>query len=199
MPGRLVLASASQVRLQLLEQAGLSPSVEPASIDEAALKHVLQKKNAPPAEIARQLAQAKARNVSLAKPEAIVIGADQILALDDKLFSKPVSPDAAVSQLMALQNRRHNLISAVAVAEKGEVSWQTSKTVELEMRPLSQDFVERYVQEEWSKIRYTVGCHMIEDRGISLFKSINGDYHAILGLPILDLLTHLQSRGIYSL
>lgn len=199
MAQRLVLASSSDIRLKMLRQAGLSPDVRPASIDETGLKEALLRHNSPPDLVARELAVAKAKDVSEIDPEAMVIGADQVLVLDGVIFSKPRTPADAMAQLSRLQGRPHTLISAVAVAEKGEVHWQTRDQVTLEMRTLSDAFIQRYVQEDWPKIRWSVGCYLIEDRGVALFKTIDGDYHTILGLPLLDLLTYLECRGVLSL
>jgi len=196
---RLVLASASQIRLDLLERAGLQPVVSPASLDEESPKRELQHLGKSQDQIAQHLAAAKARKVSESEPEAMVIGADQILVLDETILSKPTSPADAVSQLMRMQGRCHSLISAVAVFENGKPCWQTTDAVELDMRELSEAFVRRYVDEEWETIRYSVGCYAIEGRGIGLFKQVRGDYHTILGLPVFDLLTYLEKRGVFSL
>lgn len=199
MPDHVILASASKIRASLLQKAGLFPEIKPASIDEEALKLDLEKKGNLPVSVARELAAAKAKNISSEQRSSIVIGADQILLFSDEILSKPTSPEGAKAQLASLQGRTHALISAVCVATDGSIDWQIQDKAELQMRPLSDAFIEEYVEQEWEKIRWSVGSYLIEDRGIGLFKAIKGDYHTVLGLPIFDLLSYLNNRGVYSL
>ena len=196
---RLILASGSDVRRDLLEKAGLDPIVRPSKIDEGALKQGYFRQNLSPDAIAQNLATAKAMDISEKEPAALVIGADQVLVFQGQILSKPQSPDDSVAQLRSLQGHSHSLISAVSLVEAGKVSWKICDRVDLHMRALSVQFIERYVEEQWQKIRWSVGCYMIEDRGIALFKSIHGDYLTILCLPIIDLLSYLEDRGILSL
>ncbi|MEM6481902.1 MAG: nucleoside triphosphate pyrophosphatase [Pseudomonadota bacterium] len=195
----LILASASPIRLSLMQKAGLHPAVIPAALDEDSLKEDLRQRRALPIDVALELATKKAKHVSKAEPGAFVIGADQVLVIDGTLQSKPKTESDAVSQLMMMQGRSHRLISAVVVFEEAALVWQVVKSADLHMRSLSRSFLERYVREEWEKIQHCVGGYMIEDRGISLFTRINGDYHTILGLPILDLCNYLEDRGILNL
>lgn len=195
----LILASASRIRMDLLLRAGLSPNVIPAEIDEESLRATLERKGKTGAIIAQTLADEKARKVSADFPDSFVISADQVLLIGDELLSKPVSQEQASQHLELLSGRSHYLVSAVSVAEKGEITWRYSDTVVMDMRELSESFIKQYVNEEWDNIRHTVGCYMIEGRGIILFKSVEGDYHTILGLPIFQLLSFLQSRGAVTL
>lgn len=195
----LILASSSKIRADLLHRAGVKFDVVSASIDEKALRHQMQQEYLEPEQMAQALASAKGEKISLLHPNATVIGADQILLFDSEVLEKPATPEIAIAQIKALQGKCHDLISAVAIVENGTTIWHFHDRVTLEMRKLSDNFICSYVAQEWSKIRTTVGCYMIEDKGIGLFKSIKGDYHAILGLPILGLLSYLEDRGIYKL
>jgi septum formation protein len=191
----LVLASASPARSALLSAAGLSFSVLPASIDERAVEIPLIAGGASPADLAAALAEAKAVAVSRAAGDALVIGADQTLDLDGNRWTKPASEADAREQLARLSGREHRLHSAVAVARAGRVTWHHAESAGLTMRPLTAAAIDAYLAAAGAAALSSVGAYQIEGPGIRLFERINGDFFAILGLPLLPLLAYLRSEG----
>ena len=194
-PPRLVLASASPFRRRMLEAAGLSFEVVPADVDEAAIKHDLLRAGSTSSGVAKALAAAKAEAVSAHLPEALVIGADQVLALDQDLFSKPASIAQAREQLLRLRGKTHHLHSAAALVAGGKSVWMLVDSAILAMRPFSDAFLASYLAEVGDRVRHTVGAYEIEGRGIQLFERIEGDIFTIIGLPLLPLLRELRGRG----
>lgn len=192
----LLLASQSAGRAQLLRDAGLDFTVEPARLDEAALTAALVTEGQSARNIADALAEAKALKLSARRPGQLVIGADQLLALDDgSLLAKPDSPEEAEAQLARLSGQRHRLYSAVVVAENGEPLWRHVGEARLWVRPLSPAFISAYVAAHWDRIRWNVGCYEVEGAGVQLFSRTEGDRWTIIGLPMLALLDWLRGRG----
>jgi nucleoside triphosphate pyrophosphatase len=191
----LVLASASETRRRLLTAAGVSAETLVAGVDEAAIKHSLEREGAAPAEVARTLAELKAVRVSSRRPGALVIGADQVLVLDDRCFDKPADLAAARAQLLALRGREHRLLSAVAVALDGQGIWRHQEEARLRMRPFSDGFLDDYLARAGDDVLGSVGAYRLEGLGAQLFAGIRGDYFAILGLPLLALLDFLRGHG----
>ena len=181
--GELILASASPFRRRMLEAAGLSFRVVPADVDEAAIRQRLA--TADPARIAEALAHAKAMAVSRAHPDALVIGADQVLAFNGRSFSKPNGLDEARGQLKALRGHAHQLHTAAALAQAGTILWSHTETARLAMRAFSDAFLDRYLAEIGARVCQTVGAYEIEGRGIQLFERVEGDSFTIIGLPLL--------------
>jgi septum formation protein len=192
----LVLASASRIRQTLLENAGLAFTVMPASIDERAAEQPLIDAGAPPEDLALALAMVKATTVSGARPDDLVIGADQVLAFEGERMTKPADMEAARRQLLKLSGKTHELHSAVVCARGGEVVWQHLATAHLKMRKLDPAEIGRYLAAVGTDAMSSVGAYQVEGRGIRLFEAIEGDYFAILGLPLLPLLAYLRSAGI---
>ncbi len=190
----LVLASASPARLALLEAVGVSCSVRPSFLDEDAVKRELREK--PVFERAAVLAEKKALAVSAVFGEALVIGADQMLECDGVFFDKPGDRMQAARQLKQLRGKSHRLVSAAVVVQSGQKIWETVDDATLVMRSFSDDFLERYLDDEEAAILSSVGAYRLEGRGAQLFTSIRGDYFTILGLPLLPLLEFLRSRGV---
>lgn len=191
----IVLASASPTRIALLRNAGIEFTAMPAQIDERMIEAPLAASARPPAGIAAALAEAKALSVAAEKPEALVIGADQVLSADGSVWHKPASFAEARNQLIALSGRTHELHSAIAVARGSAIAWRHRETVRLTMRPLTADFIDDYLARVGKEALKSVGSYQIEGPGIQLFERIEGDYFAILGLPLLPLLAHLRSAG----
>ena len=148
------------------------------------------------AEVAQALARAKAEAVSAKHPSAIVIGADQVLALGDELLDKPGSTAAARAQLARLRGKTHRLVSAVTIAVAGEAGWSHVGEAVLTMRAFSDAFLDRYVAAAGPRIAGIVGAYEIEGRGIQLFERVEGDHFTIIGLPLVPLLAELRSRGV---
>jgi septum formation protein len=191
----LIVASGSAVRRTLLESAGLYFEVITAELDERAAERPLLDAGAPPEDIALALAMAKAGEVSGRRPADLVIGADQVLALNGERLVKPDDMEAARRQLLRLSGREHRLHSAVACARGGEVVWEHVETATLTMRRLEPELVGRYLARVGPAALASVGSYQLEGLGIQLFERIEGDYFAILGLPLLPLMHFLRTQG----
>ncbi|MBA2126131.1 septum formation protein Maf [Hyphomicrobium methylovorum] len=195
---RLILASGSAARRSMLEAAGLTFRVVPADVDEPAIRTAAEAsgKDVSPAAIAGLLASEKAQAVSRAYPEALVIGADQVLAFENRILSKEHSISGARQTLLELRGKSHMLVSAVALARNGAVVWQSSDTAKLTMRNFSTAFLESYLENSGERILSCVGCYELEGLGVQLFERIEGDYFTILGLPLLPLLACLRDENM---
>lgn len=192
---KIVLASASASRIGLLRNAGIAFTARPAAIDERAVEASLVAAGAAPEEIAAALAEAKALKVAGEVPDALVVGADQVLSADSGSWHKPADMAEARNQLLALAGRTHLLHTAVAVARAGAVGWRHGETARMTMREMSADAVDAYLAEVGEAALTSVGGYQIEGHGIRLFDAIDGDYFAILGLPLLPLLGFLRAAG----
>lgn len=192
----LVLASGSQIRADLLKNAGLNISVLPARIDEAAIKESMLADGAPVRDISDALAELKARRVSAKMPGARVLGCDQVLETrDGRLFDKPNDLDDLRRQLTELSGMTHKLHAAAVVVEDGTPVWRHVGSVSLTMRALSADFILAYSERNWPSLGESVGGYKLEEEGARLFVDIRGSYFDILGLPLLPLLNWLVLRG----
>lgn len=194
-PRQIILASASIIRQQLLERAGLAVTALAARIDEESIRHALQAEAATPRDVADALAEMKARKLAEKHPQALVIGCDQVLEVDGMIFGKPDSPETARSQLRALRGKTHRLLSAVVVYDRGEPVWRHMGVVRLTMRDVSDAYLDDYLDRNWDSIRHAVGAYKLEEEGVRLFSVIDGDYFTVLGLPLLPLLNYLEQRG----
>src|SRR6201995_11752 len=193
----LILASQSRARKMLLANAGLSFEVIPADIDERALQQ--KSKLSAPHEIAKLLAREKAAWVSAKNAGHYVIGADQTLALGDRLFNKPDGRVAAAEQLRALSGQTHELHSAIAVALGGKVAFETVTVARMTMRPLSGDEIRLYLDEAGEAVTTSVGAYQLEGLGVHLFERIEGDHFTILGLPLLPLFDFFRRERLIGL
>lgn len=193
---RLVLASASAVRRTILANAGLDFDVVPAAIDERAAEAPLLAAGIGPDGIAAALAAAKAVSVGETRPGDLVLGADQVLELDGRRFTKPADMEAARRQLLDLAGRTHQHHSALAVARGGEIVWQHLDTAHLTMRPLTPKEIGTYLAAVGDAALASVGAYQIEGRGIQLFSGIEGSLFTIMGLPLLPLLAFLRTQGM---
>ncbi|MAS92194.1 MAG: septum formation protein Maf [Verrucomicrobiales bacterium] len=191
----LTLASGSEIRRQLLENAGLQIDVVPPRVDESALRDSLLAEQTPPRDIADALAELKALRVSSKKPNALVLGCDQVLTLESRLMSKPRNLEEARSQLRDMRGKRHDLLSAAVLCEAGKPVWRHVGVVRMTMRKFSEDWLEGYLERNWPGIGASVGAYQLEGEGVRLFSRIEGDYFTVLGLPLLDLLSFLTMRG----
>ncbi|HEX5454490.1 MAG TPA: nucleoside triphosphate pyrophosphatase [Stellaceae bacterium] len=194
----IVLASASAARAGLLHAAGIDFAVDPAAIDEAPLKQEARAAGEGAVACATLLATEKARHVSRRRPDALVIGADQLLACGDEWFDKPADLAAAAVQLRELRGRTHRLATAVCVAHADLPLWRAASEPELTMRPFSDAFLDDYLRQEGEALCAAVGAYRIEGLGIQLFSRISGDRFAVMGLPLLELLEYLRRRGAIS-
>ena len=191
----LILASGSDMRSQLMRNAGLAYTVIIPRIDEQNIKDALVAEGAHPRDIADALAEIKARKVSSNYNDAMTIGCDQILSIDGSILSKPASIDAARDQLRALRAKRHMLLSAAVVYHEGKPIWRHVGQVRLRMRNVSDAYIDDYVDRNWDDIKSAVGSYKLESEGVRLFDSIEGDYFHVLGMPLLELLAFLTLRG----
>lgn len=192
----LILASASASRRALLAGAGLRFDVEPAAIDEASIKQTARAEGLTASDAAIILADMKAERISKRHPDALVIGADQILVCDDAWFDKPADPTEAAMHLHTLRGRTHTLATAVVCHLGGQSIWQHETQPRLTMRDFSDAFMAAYLAAEGDAVTTTVGAYRLEGAGIHLFSRIDGAHDAILGLPLLPLLQFLRNRGV---
>lgn len=190
----LILASKSAARRAVLDGAGVPYEARVAGVDEDAVKTSLLAEGAGPRDIADALAELKAIRVSAGRPD-FVIGSDQTLDLDGALYDKAESLDAARERLKLLRGRTHKLHSAVVVAKEGAPIWREVVTCSLTMRDFSDAFLEDYLATEGPHALGSVGCYRLEGPGAQLFSRIEGDYFAILGLPLMGLLDLLRRHG----
>lgn len=191
----VILASKSAARRAVLDGAGVPFEPASAGVDEDATKTRLLAENADPKTIAEALAEEKALAVSRTRP-GLVIGADQTLELDGALFDKVETVDAARERLRLLRGAAHQLHSAVVVARDGAPVWRETVSATLYMRDFSDGFLEAYLAHEGEAALGSVGCYRLEGPGAQLFERIEGDYFAILGLPLLGLLELLRKNEV---
>ncbi len=192
----LILASRSPIRRQLLEGAGIAVTCRAADIDEAGLRAALEEEGASPRDIADALAEHKARKISARAPEAMVVGADQVLVLDGAILAKPESPEVLRAQLARMRDCGPQLVSAAVIYRDGAPQWRAVETAQLLMRKLSDAYLDSYVARNWEDVSGSVGGFRIEAEGVRLFARIDGSYHAILGLPLLSLIGYLGQCGV---
>jgi septum formation protein len=188
----LILASGSSIRRKMLEDAGVEFEVVRPDIDEEAEKEGKGSLEA----IAKGLAEAKALTISRKQSGNWVIGSDSVVAVDGRLFSKPRDRQEAAEHLRFFSGKKMLLVSAVALALNGEVEWSHFGPAELEVRELSDEFIESYLAAEWPEVAHTVGVFRMEGRGVQLFDTVAGGHFTILGMPLLPVLRQLRKRGL---
>ncbi|UUX52190.1 Maf family protein [Nisaea acidiphila] len=191
----VVLASGSRTRAEMLRAAGLPVEIRKPSVDESEFKRSLRAEGASAAEVATFLAEMKANTISRARPEALVIGADQMLDLEGSWFDKPETRDGAADHLRKLSGKRHTLISSVVVSAGGTRIWHHVATASLLVRPLSEDFISAYLDAIGDRALDSVGAYQLESVGAQLFTSVEGDFFTVLGLPLLPLLDFMRTHG----
>jgi septum formation protein len=196
MSRQVILASASPTRRRLLVAAGLDVEQQPARLDEGLIKQKFFRDRRTAADCALALAEAKAMEVAERCPNALVIGADQILDCDGRWFDKPAKIEEARRQLQLLRGLSHELVTAVCAAEDGTRVWHVVSSAQLSMRWFTDAFLDWYLTAEGSLVLDSVGAYRLEGRGIQLFTQIKGDYFGILGLPMLELAHFLRERHV---
>ena len=189
----LILASASSIRLAMLSAAGVGVSVDPANVDEGALK---EQATADDPALALQLAEAKALETSNRSLKNWVIGADSLVSVDGQRFDKPRTREEAAGHLRTFSSKPLHLTSGVALARDGLIEWSHVDHARLYIRALSDAFIHTYLDAEWPAVSCCVGVFRMEGRGVTLFDRIEGDHFTILGMPLLPLLGALRSRGL---
>ena len=190
----LILASSSTIRATLLRNAGLEIDLVPARVDEESLRESLTAEGAGAHDIADALAEQKALKIAAKNRDAMVLGCDQILECEGRIFAKPATPEDAREQLTALRGKTHRLHTAAILYHRGEPIWRHVATPRLTMRHFSDSFRDAYIAANWDQIRHCVGCYQIEGPGIRLFAQVEGDLFAVQGLPLLELLQILTRR-----
>jgi septum formation protein len=179
-----------------MRRAGLSFAVETAAVDEDEIKAAFRAERREAGECAASLAETKAARVSRRHPGALVVGADQMVVCDGAWFDKPESIAQARTHLLALRGRRHELVTSVCVVRDGVRLWHMTDRPALTMRLFGDAFLDDYLARAGEGILSSVGAYRLEDAGIQLFARIDGDYFAILGLPLLPLLEFLRGHGV---
>ncbi|CAN5699868.1 nucleoside triphosphate pyrophosphatase [soil metagenome] len=194
---RLVLASRSASRRAMLSAAGVPFEAVAANVDEDAAKAALRAEDVAPRDLADKLAELKALRVSHRDPEALVLGSDSVVALEDgSTLDKPTDRAEAADHLRRLSGKRHELISAAVMAIDGRPVWRVVDRAKMHVRILSDSFIDEYLAVEWPEISGCVGCYRIEGPGAQLFSRIEGSQFTVLGLPLLPVLDYLRVRGV---
>lgn len=192
---KLILASGSAARRQMLEAAGLAFEVDAPRVDEEAAKASLRAAGLEPRDQADALAELKALSVSRTRPD-FVIGADQMLAIGGEVFDKPKDTNEARQHLSRLRGQTHELITAAVVAREGAIIWRHIDTPKLRMRAFSDAFLDDYMARAGEHVLRSVGAYQLEGLGAQLFERVEGDYFSVLGLPLLPLLAFLREHDI---
>lgn len=192
---RIILASGSAIRKQILDGAGLNYEVIVKPVDEAAIKDSMLAENSRLQDIADALAEAKALRVSR-QTDGFVIGADQIMVMDNQLFDKPKDMDEARERLLSMRGKRHELIGAVVICENGRPVWRHLSKTKLWVREFSNEFLDWYIEQEGEALMKSVGAYRFEGPGAQLFEKVEGGFFAILGLDLLPVLDYLRVRGV---
>lgn len=180
----------------MLADAGIPIEIVPASVDEASIKAGMTAEGAPARDVADALAELKARRVGSRRQDALVLGADQVLAAPGRMFDKPADLAEARLHLQTLRGQRHELLSAAVVYEGGMPVWRHIGRAVMTMRPFTDAFIDEYLAEEGDRVLGSVGAYRIEGRGAQLFSRVDGDPFTIMGLPLLELIGFLRTRGI---
>ncbi|MDE1149022.1 MAG: Maf family protein [Azospirillaceae bacterium] len=194
----LVLASGSQTRLAMLRQAGLEVVAHRPGVDEDEVKLSCKAGGLTVEETAEALAELKASRVASKVPGNYVLGADQMLECEGAWFDKPEDRAGAAAQLRALSGRTHRLVTTAVLFHNNARVWHQTDQAKLTMRPLSDDFIERYLDAAGDAVLTSVGGYQLEGLGAQLFARVAGDHFTILGLPLLPLLGFLRVRGVLS-
>lgn len=189
----IVLASQSASRRAMLEAADIAFRTQPAHVDERGIESGLT--GAGPAEVALELAKAKALAVSTEAPGELVLGSDSLVECGGRRFDKPASREAAAEHLRFFSGKVMNLHSAAALARDGEIVWAEDAVASLHVIAMSDRFIENYLDAEWPEVAGCVGVFRIEARGVQLFERIEGDYFTILGMPLLKVQAALRRLG----
>ena len=193
MLSKIILASKSKVRKDILDKNNIESIVEPSNVDEDIVKLALINENATPEIISKNLAELKANKVSAKKQDEIVLGADSVIDLDGELISKPTSREEALQILQKLNGKKHQLISSVCISKNGSMIWNHTDAATLTMKKLNLDQIKSYLKKVDDIKLYAYGVYQIEDGGKNLFSKIEGDEDTIMGLPVKKIKEYLNN------
>ena len=193
MQNKIILASKSKVRKEILEKKNIYCEVKPSNVDEDVVKDSLIKEKASPEIISKNLAELKANKVSLNQSDQLVLGADSVIDLDGELISKPENRDEALVILKKLNGKKHHLISSVCISKNGSMIWNYTDKAELTMKNFTEEDLKIYLSKISDEALYAYNVYQIEGEGRSLFASINGDEDTIMGLPIKKIQEYLTT------
>ena len=193
MLNRIILASKSKVRKEILDKHQIFCEVKPSSVDEDVVKESLIKELATPEIISKNLAELKANKVSLNQRDRMVLGADSVIDLDGELISKPENREEALVILKKLNGKKHNLISSVCISKNGSMIWNYTDKAELTMKKFSEENLKVYLSKISDEALYSYNVYQIEGEGRNLFSNINGDEDTIMGLPVFKIKEYLKN------
>lgn len=194
----VILASGSKARQSMLRNAGLEFEIQPANINEEKIMLELISDGASSGNISLRLAREKAKFISDKNPDQYIIGSDQVLSMNDQIYSKAKNKNEALERLNDFQGNEHFLTSAVCVFKDGEDLWHKTDAAALKMKALNSQDIEKYSKIAGNDLTDCVGCYALESVGVRLFDSIRGDFFTILGMPLLPLLNFLDNEGLLS-
>ena len=190
---KIILASKSEVRKNILEKNGLKCIVKPSNIDEESVKTSLMKEGATPLLISKNLAELKANKISKTSNGELVIGADSVIDLDGQIISKPSSRGEALQILKKLNGKVHYLISSICISKDGQMIWNYTDKATLTMKNMTPKELENYLSKISDKALYSYNVYQIEGEGKSLFEKIEGDENTIMGLPVIKIKEYLKN------
>ena len=193
MPNKIILASKSKVRKEILDKHNIHSQVEPSNVDEDLVKESLLKEKASPSIISKNLAELKANKVSLKLTNQMVLGADSVIDLEGELISKPENRKEAFTILKKLNGKKHYLVSSVCISKNGTMIWNYTDKASLTMKNFSDRDLELYLKKITDKALYSYNVYQIEGEGRNLFENIEGDEDTIMGLPIKKIKKYLVS------
>ena len=193
---KIILASKSGVRKQILDNHKIDCEVIVSNVDEDEVKVSLQSEGADPRLISKNLAEIKSIKVSSKHPDRLVLGADSVISLNNQLINKPTSRKEALQILKKLNNSIHYLISSVCISKNGSMIWNHSDSSELKMKNLSDDYLVKYLDKLKTETLLAYGVYQIEADGLQLFEYVKGDRNSIMGLPIKDIINYIKQYNI---
>ena len=189
---KIILASQSGVRKQILDEHKIDNEVIPSNVDEDQVKDSLLAEGANPLFISKNLAEIKSIKVSIKNPDRVVLGADSVISLNEKLINKPNSREEAFNILKKLNNSKHYLISSVCISKNGAMIWNYTDSSELKMKNLTNNELSSYLAKIETKTLLAYGVYQIEADGLELFEYVKGDKDSIMGLPIKEIINYIK-------
>ena len=195
MDKKIILASKSKVRKEILDKNNITSTVEPSNVDEDIIKTSLLSEKASPEIISKNLAEVKANKISIKYPDKLVLGADSVIDLEGKLISKPENRETALKILKKLNGKSHHLISSVCISRNGMMIWNYTDKAKLTMKNFTEEELKQYLSKISDEALYAYNVYQIESEGRYLFASIEGDEDTIMGLPIKKIKEYLKIHG----